>query len=122
VHAFRGQGNVEELFRRSKKGCVVPWGPSYQWADASRQLPTFATVPGLTLVALAKPAFDPKQSAPVFMPELANINATLVRTSTGQPGHRPTVMLPPELSPSQQKAVKFFELDRWMPSFSSTRN
>ena len=27
VHAFRGQWNVEELFRRAKKGGVVPWGP-----------------------------------------------------------------------------------------------
>ena len=122
VHAFRGQWNVEELFRRSKKGCVVPWGPSFQWADASLQLHTFATVLGLTLVALAKLAFDTKQSAPVFMQDLANINATLVRTSTGQQGRRPTVMLPPELSPAQQKAVRLFELDRWMPSLSSTMN
>ena len=30
VHAFRGQWNVEELFRRAKKGGVVPWGPSHQ--------------------------------------------------------------------------------------------
>ncbi|MGH7262258.1 MAG: IS1634 family transposase, partial [Nitrospiraceae bacterium] len=30
VHAFRGQWNVEELFRRTKKGGVVPWGPSHQ--------------------------------------------------------------------------------------------
>src|SRR6266446_8254343 len=35
VHAFRGQWNVEELFRRAKKGGVVSWGPSHQWADAS---------------------------------------------------------------------------------------
>src|SRR5213593_1201530 len=33
VHAFRGQWKVEELFRRSKKGGVVPWGPSHQWTD-----------------------------------------------------------------------------------------
>src|SRR5213593_1142200 len=33
VHAFRGQWNVEELFRRAKKGGVVPWGPSHQWVD-----------------------------------------------------------------------------------------
>jgi hypothetical protein len=26
VHAFRGQWNVEELFRRAKKGGVVAWG------------------------------------------------------------------------------------------------
>ena len=32
VYAFRGQWNVEELFRRTKKGGVVPWGPSHQWA------------------------------------------------------------------------------------------
>ena len=120
VHAFRGQWNVEELFRRSKKGGVVPWGPSYQWADASLQLHTFATVLGLTLVALAKLALGTKQSVSAFMQELAEINATLVRTNTGQPGRRPTVLLPPELSPAQQKAVRFFELGRWMPSLSST--
>jgi hypothetical protein len=121
VHAFRGQWNVEELFRRSKKGGVVPWGPSFQWADASLQLHTFATVLGLTLVALARLALGTKQSAPVFMQDLANINATLVRTNTGEQGRRPTVMLPPELSPAQQKAVRLFELDRWMPILSSTR-
>jgi hypothetical protein len=33
VHAFRGQRNLEELFRGAKKGGVVPWGPSHQWAD-----------------------------------------------------------------------------------------
>lgn len=122
VHAFRGQWNVEELFRRSKKGGLVPWGPSYQWADASLQLHTFATVLGLTLVALAKLALGTKQSAPDFMQDLANINATLVRTNTGQQGRRPTVMLPPVLSSAQQKAVRLFELDRWMPVLSSTMN
>lgn len=122
VHAFRGQWNVEELFRRSKKGGVVPWGPSFQWADASLQLHTFATVLGLMLVALAKQALGTTQSAPAFMQDLANINATLVRTNTGQKGRRPTVMLPPALSPTQQKAVRLFQLDRWMPSLSSTMN
>jgi len=122
VHAFRGQWNVEELFRRSKKGGVVPWGPSFQWADASLQLHTFATVLGLTLVALAKQALGTTQSAPAFMQDLANINATLVRTKTGQKGRRPTVMLPPALSSAQQKAVRLFQLDRWMPSLSSTMN
>ena len=29
VTALRGQWNVEEIFRRAKKGGVVPWGPSY---------------------------------------------------------------------------------------------
>src|SRR5437016_7251077 len=54
VQAFRGQWNVEELFRRAKKGGVVPWGPSHQWADGSIRLHTFATVLGLMLVSLAK--------------------------------------------------------------------
>jgi transposase len=54
VQAFRGQRNVEELFRRAKKGGVAPWGPSPQWADGSLRLHTFATVLGLMLVSLAK--------------------------------------------------------------------
>jgi len=120
VRAYRGQWNVDELFRRAKQGGVVPWGPSYQWADASLQMHTFATVLGLTLVALAKLALNSRQSAPAFMRELSDIKATLVRTDTGRTGRRPTVMLAPELSATQKKAVQVFELARWMPTLSST--
>jgi hypothetical protein len=120
VTAFRGQWNVEELFRRAKKGGLVPWGPSYQWADPSLRLHTFATVLGLMLIALAKLALGARQSARAMMKELADIKATLARTRTGHRGRRPTIMIPPELSPAQRKAVKTFELARWMPTLSST--
>lgn len=120
VLAFRGQWNVEELFRRAKKGGVAPWGPSFQWADNSIRLHTFATVLGLTLVSLARLALSSKKSARGMMLELGEIEATLLRTSTGKMGRRPTVMVGPELSPAQRRAVKRFELDRWMPSLSST--
>lgn len=120
VTAFRGQWNVEELFRRAKKGGVVPWGPSYQRADPSLRLHTFATVLGLMLVALARLALGTRQSARAMMKELGAIQATLARTTTGAPGRRPTVLLPPELSAAQRKAVKTFELARWMPTLSST--
>ena len=120
ILAFRGQWNVEELFRRAKKGGVAPWGPSFQWADGSLRLHTFATVLGLTLVSLAKLAVASKKSARGMMLELGEIKATLLRTSTGKMGRRPTVMVGPELSAAQRKAVKRFELDRWMPALSST--
>jgi len=121
VRAFRSQWNIEELFRRAKKGGLVPWGPSFQWADSSLRLHTFATVLGLMLVALAKIALKTKQSAPAMMRDLANINATLVRTNTGKMGRRPTILLPPDLSRAQQKAVEIFELTKWMPTLDSTR-
>jgi transposase len=76
VSAFRGQWNVEELFRRAKKGGVVPWGPSHQWADASLRLHTFATVLGLMLVSLAKLVLNTKKSARGMMRELAEIDAS----------------------------------------------
>lgn len=120
VHAFRGQWNVEELFRRSKKGGVVPWGPSHQWADSSLWLHTFATVIGLALVSLARLALGTRKSARGLMHELAAVRATLVRTSTGAPGRRPTVMLAPDLSAEQRKAVTAFALDRWMPALLSS--
>src|SRR6266852_3627000 len=119
VQAFRGQWNVEELFRRAKKGGVVPWGPSYQWADGSIRLHTFATVLGLMLVSLAKIALGTEASALAMMGELAEICATLVRTTTRERGRRPTVMLAPELTAQQRKAVRVFELDRWMPTLLS---
>ena len=119
VHAFRGQWNVEELFRRSKKGGVVPWGPSHQWADGSLRLHTFATVLGLMLVSLAKIALGTGDSALTMMGELAGIRATLVRTTTRGPGRRATVMLAPELTAQQRRAVKVFELDRWFPTLLS---
>ncbi len=119
VHAFRGQWNVEELFRRAKKGGVAPWGPSFQHADGSLRLHTFATVLGLTLVSLARIALGTDASVRAMMEMLAGITATLVRTTTGGNGRRPTVMLPPELSAEQRRAVKRCELHRWMPSLLS---
>lgn len=115
VHGFRGQWNVEELFRRSKKGGVVPWGPSYQWADGSIRLHTFATVLGLMLVSLAKIALETNDSSLAMMSDLTGIRATLVRTTSGGKGRRATVMLAPELNAQQRRAVKVFELDRWLP-------
>ena len=119
VHAFRGQWNVEELFRRAKKGGVVPWGPSHQWADGSLRLHTFATVLGLMLVSLAKMALGTDASARQTMENLAAIRATLVRTTTGGAGRRPTVMLAPELTTEQRRAVRVFELERWFPTILS---
>jgi transposase len=120
VQAFRGQWNVEELFRRAKKGGVVPWGPSHQWADGSLRLHTFATVLGLLLVSLAKLALGTGVSAQQTMKSLADIRATLVRTTTGSPGRRPTAMLAPELTAEQRRAVRVFELERWFPSILSS--
>ncbi len=121
VHAFRGQWNVEELFRRAKKGGVVPWGPSHQWSDGSLRLHTFATVLGLMLVSLARIALGTDASARAMMKSLGDIRATLVRTATGAKGRRPTVPIAPELTAEQRHAARIFELDRWLPGVSSSR-
>jgi len=119
VHAFRGQWNVEEMFRRAKKGGVVPWGPSHQWADGSLRLHTFATVVGLMLVSLAKIALATPASVRKTMESLGEIRVTLVRTTTGGAGRRPTVMLAPELTSEQRRAVKVFDLERWFSDILS---
>ena len=120
VQAFRGQSNVEELFRRSKKGGIAAWGPSFEWTDTSLRLHTFAAILGLTLVSLAKIALGTTQSARVMMRSLAAIDATLVRTATGAMGRRPTLMLAPELTAEQVRAARIFELERWFPSLLSS--
>jgi transposase len=122
VHAFRGQWNVEELFRRAKKGGVVPWGPSHQWADGSLRLHTFATVIGLTLVSLARVALGTGKSARGMMQMLAGIEATLVQVRTKGRGRRATVQLAPELTTEQHRAAQMFELDRWLPGLISSMN
>ena len=119
IRGFRGQWHVEELFRRSKKGGIVPWGPSYQWADPSLRLHTFATVVGLLLVSLVRLELRTRKSVKLMMSELSDIRATLVRTSTGKSGRRPTVLLVPEMTPFQRTAVRRFELARWLPTLSS---
>ena len=58
-------------------------------------------------------------SALAMMGDLAEIRATLVRTTTRGPGRRATVMIAPELTTSQRRAVTAFELDRWMPTLLS---
>lgn len=121
VSAFRGQWNVEELFRRTKRGGVSAWGPSHQWNDASLRLHTFATVLGLTLASLARLALRPATSTKEMLDQLAAIEATLVRTSTGAKGRRPVVYIPPELTALQRRAVTVFQLDRWLPAISASR-
>jgi hypothetical protein len=91
------------------------------WERTSLRLHTFATVIGLTLVSLAKLALGTRRSARATMAELAGIQATLVRTTTGGMGRRPTWMLAPDLTPAQRRAVRRFELDRWVPILLSTR-
>jgi len=120
VHAFRGQGNVEELFRRAKKGGIAPWGPSHQWADNSLRLHTFATVMGLTLVSLVRLTLGAGKSAQSTMKTLSELKATLVRVRTKGPGRRATEMLAPDVTAEQRKAIKIFELERWLPTFLSS--
>lgn len=121
VRAFRGQWVVEEVFRRAKKGGLVPWGPSFQWADHSLRLHTFATVIGLMLVSLARLALGTRLSAKATMNTLADINATLVQAAGNGIGRPRTYYVPPQLSPLQARAVKLFDLARWLPSLSSIR-
>ena len=120
VQAFRGQWHVEELFRRAKKGGVVAWGPSFQRADDSLRLHTFATVIGLMLVSLARLKLRTEQSAREMMASLAAIETTLVRTKQEGRGRRPTTMLLPELTVEQARAAKLFEMERWVPGILST--
>lgn len=122
IHAFRGQWNVEELFRRAKKGGLVPWGPSHQWADSSLRLHTFATVIGLTLASLARQALGTGKSALSTMKTLAGIAATMVQVHTKERGRRATVLLAPTLAAEQRKAVRAFELGRWLPALLSSMN
>ena len=72
------------------------------------------------LGALAHLELACRLSAAAFMRELGEIRATLVRTDTGRTGRRPTVMLAPDLSSTQQKAAQVFELARWLTTLSST--
>jgi len=122
VYAFRGQWKVEELFRRAKKGGLAPWGPSHQWTDTSLRLHTFATVIGLMLVSLVCLEFDTQQSALSMMETLEEVKATLVRVRTKERGRRATVMLAPDLTADQRRAVRTFALERWMPTLLSSRH
>ena len=115
VYAFRGQWNVEELFRRVKKGGVVPWGPSHHWTDTSLRLHTFATVIGLELVSLARLALGTRHSPRRLMRALSGVQATVVRVHASGRGRRPAVLLAPDLSTDQRRAVKIIDLARWLP-------
>ena len=120
VHAFRGQWNVEELFRRAKKGGVAPWGPSHQWSDNSLRIHTFATVIGLELVSLARLALGSQKLARGMMKTLSGIEATSVRVRANQRGRPATVVLGPDLTRDQQTCAETFDLARWMPALLSS--
>ncbi len=71
------------------------------------------------LVSLAKIALGADASVRKTMDSLGEIRATLVRTTTGGAGQRQTVMLAPELTSEQRRAVKVFDLERWFPTILS---
>ena len=85
------------------------------------RLHTFATVIGLTLVSLVRLTLGNRKSALGAMRALAGVKATLVRVRTKARGRRATVVLAPDLTAGQRRAVKAFELDRWLPSILSSR-
>ena len=110
---------MEERFRRAKKGGIAPWGPSHQWADHSLRLHTFATAIGLTLVSLVRLTLGNRKSAQSTMKTLSEVKATLVQVRTKERGRR-AVMIAPAVTAEQRKAIKVFELDRWMPVLLSS--
>jgi len=77
---------------------------------------------GLTLVSLVRLTLGSRKSAVSMMQTLSGMKATLVRVRTKERGRRATVMLVPDLTAEQLKAVKSFDLGRWMPTFLSSRN
>lgn len=120
VGGFRGQWNVEEIFRRTKGGGIAPWAPSYQRADDSLRLHTFACVLAVALVSLVRLQLGADCSAKSMMNQLAQMKISLVRARTGKPGRPPTVPIRPRMTPFQAKAARIFELERWMPSILSS--
>src|SRR5260370_6300897 len=80
------------------------------------------TVIGLMLVSLARLTLGNQKSAGSMMKTLSEVNATLVRVRTKGLGRRATVMLAPELTAEQRKAVQTFDLGRWMPILLSSRS
>ncbi len=95
-------------------------GPSFQWADPSPRLHTFATVVGLMPVSLVRLALGARLSALGTMKSLEQVEATLVRTVGSGRGRRPTTLLLPDLTADQAKGAKLFELNRWAPGLLST--
>ncbi len=99
--------------RRGAVGAVASVG---RWIVTSAHLRYRV---GLMLVSLAKIALGTDPSVRKTMESLAEIRATLVRTTTGSAGRRPTVMLAPELTTGQRRAVRVFDLERWFPDILS---
>src|SRR5471030_621858 len=100
-----------------RPGVLRTSGPT----DSSLRLHTFATVIGLALVSLVRLKFGGRKSVRSVMKTLSDVKATLVRVRTKARGRRATVMLGPDLSAEQRKAVHTFELGRWMPILLSSR-
>jgi hypothetical protein len=70
----------------------------------------------------ARPRRNSASWSGVTMKTLAEMKATLVRVRTKGLGRRATVLLAPELTAEQSKAVKAFDLGRRMPTFLSSRS
>ena len=75
---------------------------------------------GLTLVSLVRLTLGNRKSAQSTMKALSEVKATMVRVRTKEIGRRATVMLAPDVTAEQRKAIKVFEFDRWIPALLSS--
>jgi hypothetical protein len=75
---------------------------------------------GLTLVSLVRLTLGNRKSAQSTMKTLSEVKATMIRVRTKELGRRATVMLAPHVTAEQRKAIKLFQLDRWMPALLSS--
>jgi len=99
-----------------KKGGIAPWGPSFQHADGCLRLHTFATVIGLMLVSLAKITLGTTRLGAPHDGLARRGPCNAGSDDNRVTGRRPTIAIPPELTTEQRRAVKVFELERWLPS------
>ena len=72
------------------------------------------------LVSLVRLKLETELSTKKMLDMLSAIEATVIKPFTGKKGRPPTGLLRPTLYADQRLAVEVFELDRWMPSLSSS--
>jgi hypothetical protein len=117
VAAYRSQSDAEFGFRQLKDPHVVSFGPMYHWTDHNIRVHTQTCVFALMTAHLMRRQADQAGlhlSVRELLDQLAAIQETvLIYPSTG--GRPKARRMLTETSPTQDRLIQIFDLNRWAP-------
>ena len=119
VAAYRSQSDAEFGFRQLKDPHVVSFSPMYHWTEQKIRVHIFYCVLALAIAHLMRRHADHADldlSVPALLDALAGIEETVLLYPAGGKGRPRVQRMLTDMTPTQRKLVKLFDIHRYAPT------